>query len=214
MPPEPPSGRGRSAQNGAPSPRYRTSSSLSAFIAEPRRWLAFSTLVLVAGLAWTLRSTVPTGGTAPGQAPSPRGGFAAPDFTLDLLDGGELTLSDLRGKAVVVNLWASWCPPCRAEMPALQRIYEANRGRGLEIVAVNTTFQDSEADAAEFVQEFGLTFPVVLDRAGDASRAYQLRALPTTFFIDSGGVIREVVLGGPMSETAMQTTIEKLLTSE
>jgi peroxiredoxin len=99
-------------------------------------------------------------------------------------------------------------------MPALQRIYESNRQRGLEIVALNTTFQDSETGADEFAREFGLTFPLALDRDGKASRAYQLRALPTTFFIDREGVIREVVLGGPMSETSIQTMIEKLLTVE
>jgi len=214
MPTAPTSEQERSTRGGVPSARNRAPSSVSAFIAEPKRWLAVSTLVLVAGLAWTFRSVVPAGGTTPGQGPSPRVGFAAPDFTLDVLGGGELTLSDLRGKAVVVNLWASWCPPCRAEMPALERVYEANRDRGLEIVALNTTFQDSEGAAAEFVQEFGLTFPVVLDRAGEASRTYQLRALPTTFFIDKGGIIREVVLGGPMSETTIQTTIEGLLSGE
>jgi thiol-disulfide isomerase/thioredoxin len=123
-------------------------------------------------------------------------------------------LSEMRGKPVVVNLWASWCPPCRAEMPALQRIYEANRERGLEIIALNTTFQDSAEGAAEFAREFGLTFPVAFDRDGMASRAYQLRALPTTFFIDGEGVIREVVLGGPMSETTIQTMIESLLAGE
>jgi len=86
-----------------------------------------------------------------GQIASPRVGFAAPDFTLELLGGGQVTLSELRGKAVVVNLWASWCPPCRAEMPALQSFYEENRARGLEVVAVNTTFQDSKSEAAAFV---------------------------------------------------------------
>jgi cytochrome c biogenesis protein CcmG, thiol:disulfide interchange protein DsbE len=204
----------RSGPAVAVSPERRGLSSVSAFIAEPRRWFAFTVLVLVAGVAWTLRSTVPPGGTTQGPAPSPREGFAAPDFTLDLLGGGHVTLSELRGKAVVVNLWASWCPPCRAEMPALQRVYEANRDRGLEIVALNTTFQDSEAAAAEFVREFGLTFPVALDRNGEASRAYQLRALPTTFFIDRNGVIRGLVIGGPMSETTVQTTVEELLAGE
>ena len=99
-------------------------------------------------------------------------------------------------------------------MPALQHFYEENRARGLEVVAVNTTFQDSESDAAAFVAEFGLTFPVALDRDCAASRAYLLRALPTTYFIDRTGVIREVVIGGPMSETTIQTTVEKLLAEE
>jgi thiol-disulfide isomerase/thioredoxin len=181
------------------------------WIADSRRWFAFMALALVAGVVWTLRSAVPASATTGGLTPSPRVGFAAPDFSLDLLGGGHVTLSDLRGKVVIVNLWASWCPPCRAEMPALQRVYEANGARGLEILAVNTTFQDSEAGAAQFVREYGLTFPVPLDRTGEVSRSYLLRALPTTFFIDRGGVIRQVVIGGPMSETTIQTAVEDLL---
>ena len=204
----------RSEPEAASGPDRHATSSALGMTADPRRWFSFTALVLLAGLAWTLVSRVPSGGETQGQIASARVGFAAPDFTLDLLEGGELTLSELRGKAVVVNLWASWCPPCRAEMPALQHFYEENRARGLEVVAVNTTFQDSESDAAAFVAEFGLTFPVALDRDGAASRAYLLRALPTTYFIDRTGVIREVVIGGPMSETTIQTTVEKLLTEE
>ncbi|OGT27457.1 MAG: hypothetical protein A2Z17_01850 [Gammaproteobacteria bacterium RBG_16_66_13] len=182
-----------------------------AWIADPRRWFAFTAFAVLAGMVWTLRSSVPASATTGGLTPSPRVGFAAPDFSLDLLGGGQVTLSELRGKAVIVNLWASWCPPCRAEMPALQQVYEANGARGLEILAVNMTYQDSERGAAEFVREFGLTFPVPLDRDGSVGRAYLLRALPTTFFIDRGGVIRNVVLGGPMSETTIQTAVEELL---
>jgi len=191
--------------------RGRKGESALMWIADSRRWFAFTALIVLAGTVWTLRSSVPASATTGGLTPSARVGFAAPDFSLDLLGGGQVTLSDLRGKAVIVNLWASWCPPCRAEMPALQRVNEANAARGLEILAVNTTFQDSEAGAAKFVREFGLTFPVPLDRNGEVSRTYLLRALPTTFFIDRGGVIRRVVIGGPMSETTIQTAVEELL---
>ncbi|HKZ54370.1 MAG TPA: TlpA disulfide reductase family protein [Anaerolineales bacterium] len=194
----------------APHEQLGGESSLS-WIADSRRWLSFMALVVIAGFVWTWRSAAPASATTGGLTPSPRVDFAAPDFTLDLLQGGQVTLSGLRGRAVIVNLWASWCPPCRAEMPALQRVYEANRERGLEILAVNTTFQDSEAEAAEFVREFGLTFPVPLDRTGEVSQTYLLRALPTTFFIDRQGVIRKVVLGGPMSEATIQTAVEELL---
>jgi len=191
--------------------QLRDAGSILAWIADAKRWFAFTTTLLLLGLVWTLRSSVAAGATTGGPTSSPRVGFAAPDFTLELLGGGQVSLSELRGKAVVVNLWASWCPPCRAEMPALQQVYEANHSRGLEILAVNTTFQDSEAGAAEFVREFGLTFPIPLDRTGVVSRTYLLRALPTTFFIDRGGIIRKVVLGGPMSETTIQTAVEDIL---
>jgi len=198
----------------APGQQPHNSGSAAAWIADPRRWFGLSVLVVLLGVAWTLRSSVPAGATTGGLTPSPRVGFAAPDFTLDLLGGGQVTLSELRGKAVVLNLWASWCPPCRAEMPTLQRVYEANRVRGLEILAVNTTFQDTEADATEFVRALGLTFPVAMDRTGEVSRSYLLRALPTTFFIDRQGVIRQVVLGGPMSETTVQTAVEGVLAED
>lgn len=183
-------------------------------LADPRRFGALAAVALAAGLIWTGLSAVPQEATAGGPTSAPREGFAAPDFRLTLLGGGEIALSDLRGKVVIVNLWASWCPPCRAEMPALQEVYEANRDRGLEILAVNTTYQDSEAAAARFVQEYGLTFPVPLDQTGEVSRSYLLRALPTSFFIDRDGVIRSVVIGGPMSKTTIQTTVEALLGGE
>jgi peroxiredoxin len=181
------------------------------WIAKPSRWFPLMGLALALGAAWILMSVAPAAATTGGLIPSPREGFLAPDFTLDLLDGGQVTLSDLRGKGVVINLWASWCPPCRAEMPAIQRVFESSQDRGLVVVAVNTTFQDSERAAQAFVQEFGLTFPVALDRTGVVSRSYQLRALPSTFFVDREGIIRKVIIGGPMGEATIQTTVEEIL---
>jgi peroxiredoxin len=180
-------------------------------ISDPRRWSAFSILLLIAGAAWTWASAVPADATTAGAIPSPRQGFAAPGFTLDTLHGDPITLSDLRGKAVVVNLWASWCPPCRAEMPALQAAYDADRDRGLVVLAVNMTHQDSEADAAAFIEEFGLTFPVALDRDGTVARQYLLRALPSTYFVGPDGVIQQVIIGGPMSEATIRSAVSDLL---
>ncbi|NIM94935.1 MAG: redoxin domain-containing protein [Anaerolineales bacterium] len=177
-------------------------------------WAALMFAMLVLGGGWIWQSRVPDSATTGGAIPSPREGFSAPDFTLELLDGGEVTLSDLRGKVVVINLWASWCPPCKAEMPALQQVYEQNQERGLEVLAINTTYQDSEGDASSFVEEFGLTFPIPLDRSGQVARQYQLRALPSTFFVDRIGVIRQVIIGGPMSEATIQTAVEELLREE
>jgi len=168
-------------------------------------------LLGVGGL-WTFLSRVPPASGAGGAPPaSAREGFSAPDFTLDLLGGGQTTLSKLRGRVVIVNLWTSWCPPCRAEMPAIQAAYVANKSRGLEVVAVNSTVQDSEADAAAFAHELGLTFPIALDRTGAVSARYLLRALPSSFFIDRRGLIRSVVIGGPMSPAVIQSKITDLL---
>ena len=168
-------------------------------------------VVLILGIGWMGVSAVPDLSTTGGRIPSPREGFLAPDFSLDLLGGGSKTLSDQRGKVVVINFWASWCPPCRAEMPALQEVYDSNRDRPLEIFAVNTTYQDSESAATAFIQEFGLSFPVLFERTGDVGRQYLVRAMPSTFFVDHEGVIQKVIIGGPMSEATIQTTIEALL---
>lgn len=175
------------------------------------QWLSLMAIALVVGLAWVWLSAVPSSSTTDSTVPSPREGFVAPDFTLEGIDGETLTLSDLRGSVVVINFWASWCPPCRAEMPALQEVYENTRERELEILAVNTTYQDNEADAVALVDEMGLDFTILLERTGEMARLYQLRAMPSTFFIDREGIIRKVILGGPMSEATLQTAIEELL---
>src|SRR4030067_943063 len=132
---------------------------LKEMLKDNRRWTALMLIVLAFGAAWTFASRA----RVFASPASPRQGFAAPDFTLDLLGGGEVTLSDLRGKPVVVNLWASWCLPCRAEMPAIERVYRDYQDLGLVVLGVNTTNQDSEADAAAFVRQNGLTLPIPLD---------------------------------------------------
>jgi len=178
---------------------------------DSKRWWTFSLAIVLLGAGWAWASRVPASVASAGQIPSPREGFPAPDFTLETLGGESATLSAYRGQVVIVNLWASWCGPCRAEMPALQNVYAVNRERGLEVLAVNSTFQDSQAEAQDFVENLGLTFPILLDHDGAVSRRYLLRALPSTFFVDRKGVIRSVVFGGPMTEAVVQTKIETLL---
>ena len=168
----------------------------------------FAVALLGAGWIWVTRAPA-----APSEdaAASPRAGFAAPDFSLQTLDGQTVTLSDLRGQAVMINLWASWCPPCRQEMPEILRLYEAHKDQGFTVLAVNSTFQDTASDARAFAREFGLTFPVLLDETGAVSRRYQLRALPTTFFVDRRGVIQEVVVGGPMTRALVESKVAKII---
>jgi cytochrome c biogenesis protein CcmG/thiol:disulfide interchange protein DsbE len=177
-----------------------------------KRWEVLMLVSLLTGILWTVVSRVPSAVGAPlSSSPSPREGFLAPDFTLDTLDGKKVTLSELRGKIVIINLWATWCPPCRAEMPALENAYEQYRDSGVVILGLNVTNQDSEKDIPPYVKEFGLTFPILLDRDGSVSTLYQLRGLPTTFFVNREGIIRTVVIGGPMNETFIRSKIEALL---
>jgi thiol-disulfide isomerase/thioredoxin len=169
-------------------------------------------MTFVLAVAWIALTRVPASAVPASAAPpSPRQGFAAPDFTLETLDGSQLTLSELRGRPVMLNLWASWCLPCRVEMPAIERVYQRHREDGLVVVGLNVTAQDSEAAARAFAQEFGLTFPIVLDRDGAASARYELMGLPSTYFIDRQGIVREVIIGGPMSEAVMLSHIQDLL---
>ena len=167
-------------------------------------------MVLLVGAGWTWVSRAPAEAGV-GRIASPREGFPAPDFELETPEGEMVRLSDLRGQVVIINLWASWCGPCRAEMQAIQRLYDDQRERGLTVLAVNSTVQDRESEALRFADELGLSFPIVLDREGVVSQRYRLRALPSTFFVDRAGVIRSVIVGGPMSEGVMRTQVELLL---
>jgi cytochrome c biogenesis protein CcmG/thiol:disulfide interchange protein DsbE len=169
-------------------------------------------LILAAGFLWTVASRVPSAiGASLSSSPSPREGFLAPAFTLDTLGGGTVALPDLRGKVVVVNFWASWCFPCRQETPALQAVYEQYKDSGVVVVGVNLTNQDSMADLRTFAHEFGLTYPILLDRDGSVGLQYRVQGLPSTFFVSRKGVIRTVVVGGPMSDTFIRSKVEALL---
>ncbi len=175
-----------------------------------KRRLLFSTLLVIT-FSWVVLARDTSGSSTEGQIPAPQAGFLAPDFTLTTLEGEVVTLSSFRGKAVLINYWTSWCPPCRAEMPAIQRAYEAYRDRGFVVLAVNGTNQDALSDVQNFVLEYNLTFPILLDEAGSVGSLYRINALPTSFFIRPDGIIEEVVIGGPMSEALISTRVETLL---
>ncbi len=112
----------------------------------------------------------------------------APAFTLDRLDrGGQLALDDLKGKAVVVNFWASWCIPCRDEAPVLQKTYERYRDRGLVVLGVDVN--DFKADARRFMKRYGITYPVAYDGKGSTVGKWGVRGFPETFFVDRTGTL-------------------------
>ncbi|MCA1040002.1 TlpA family protein disulfide reductase [Bacillus infantis] len=123
-------------------------------------------------------------------------GNKAPDFTLTDIEGKTVSLSDYKGKRVFLNFWASWCPPCKAEMPDMQELYEEKAIGDFEILAVNMTFiEKNKGDEMDFVKDNGLTFPIPLDVKGQVMGEYEIMAYPTSFFIDSDGIIRSRVMG-------------------
>jgi len=166
-------------------------------------------LILIAGAAWIVLSADVTQGA--GNTSAPQAGFAAPDFTLQTPLGEIYTLSEFRGQAVLVNLWATWCPPCRAEMPAIEKMYQAYKAQGFIVLAINMTYQDDPFAIVPFLKDHEITFPTLLDETGDVAAAYQLRSLPSSYFINREGIITEVVIGGPMSEALLRTRIEQIL---
>ena len=168
-------------------------------------------IILVLGFAWIVVSADRSDGSTSGKIPAPQQGFIAPDFELKTPKGETVKLSDLRGQAVLVNLWATWCPPCRAEMETIEKIYQEYQDQGFIVLAVNMTYQDAPLEVVPFVDQHGLTFPILLDETGAMAKAYQLKSLPSSYFINRDGVIREVVIGGPMSEALLRTRTEDIL---
>lgn len=171
----------------------------------------FYSLILILGLAWIYASADKTGTSTAGQIPAPQKGFLAPDFQLQTTDGTTVKLSDLRGQAVLVNLWATWCPPCRAEMKSIEKVYNEYKDQGFVVLAVNMTYQDDSQKVMPFVTTQGLTYPILLDTSNVVGSAYQLRSLPSSFFIGRDGIIHEVVIGGPMAEALLRTRVEEIL---
>lgn len=141
-----------------------------------------------------------------GRGPSAEAGRAAPDFLLETLDGGQLRLSDQQGRPVLVNFWASWCTPCRKEMPEIVRAYDAQKANGLQVIGVD--LQENGDVVRSFAQEFGMTFPIVMDRNGSVGDAWRLggpvQGMPSSYFIDARGVVQARVSGPLTAETLSQ----------
>ena len=177
-------------------------------------WTLITIIILALGAAWIWLSVVPPGEMISRAIPAPQEGFLAPEIELSTIAGETVSLSDLRGKAILLNFWATWCPPCRSEMPAMQQVFMDYEQDGFVVLAVNNLLQDHREDVEAFIFEENLTFPVLLDSTGSASSKYQVNSMPTTFFIDPAGIIREVVIGGPMSEALLRSRVDNLLMEE
>jgi cytochrome c biogenesis protein CcmG, thiol:disulfide interchange protein DsbE len=180
---------------------------------QPIRRGGLFALILLAGLGWIVMSADRTGVSTAGRIPAPQKGFSAPEFSLADPKGKVFSLAQLRGKAVLVNVWATWCPPCRQEMPTIEDYYRQYRDKGLVVLGVNATSQDDPLNIAPFIEDYNLTFPTPLDETGDVTRKYEVRSLPSSFFINRDGTIAEVVIGGPMSGALLRTYIEEILAS-
>lgn len=138
-------------------------------------------------------------------------GDSAPNFTLTTLDGEEVTLADYKGKKVVLNFWATWCPPCKAEMPHMQNYYEDMAEKeNVEILAVNLTKSDNGISKVEaFQKDYALSFPIPLDEEGEVGETYQAITIPTTYMIDTNGIIQNKIVG-PMDEQMLAELVSNL----
>ena len=145
---------------------------------------------------------------AEGNRVAPEVGFLAPSFTARSVSGDTITLDDLRGQTVILNFWATWCGPCRVEMPELQQLYDLHENDGLRIVAVNLA--ETEADVLAWRDTFDLTFELVLDPEQTLARRYAFRDPPSTFIIAPDGSISHIFFG-PVSEEHLRTAINQFL---
>jgi peroxiredoxin len=140
---------------------------------------------------------LPDGKNPTGKDPNPVAGRAAPDFLLPSIEGTPLQLSDLQGKPVLVNFWATWCVSCRAEMPELIQTYETHRADGLVVLGVN--LREADDRVGDFASEFGVSYPLLMDHSGEVARTWRIggptSGLPSSYFIDAHGVVQKVVYG-------------------
>ncbi len=170
------------------------------------------------GVGWLLINGLPArsaqvallptvAGDPAGLATAPRPGSAAPDFELSTTEGAQLSLASLRGRPVLINFWATWCGPCSIEMPAIQAQYEKH-APALAVLAIN--FDESPDAVDAFVEEFKLSFDVLLDPGGQINeQTYQVRGYPSSYFIDENGIVQAVHIG-IMTEGQLEGYLEQL----
>jgi cytochrome c biogenesis protein CcmG/thiol:disulfide interchange protein DsbE len=177
--------------------------------ARPRRGLSFLA-VLIIGAIVVIGIIVGIGLSRQGMTQPTSG--PAPDFTLNTFDGPPITLSELRGKVVLLNFWAGWCGPCRDEAPDLQAAWEHYQPSG-EVVFLGVAWSDMERSARGFLEEFGTTYPTGLDVGTSISEDYRITGIPESFFIDREGQVRYFVMR-PMEEAEIYERIDSLLAED
>jgi peroxiredoxin len=145
---------------------------------------------------WSMGSRVPTVG------------MQVEDFRLTDLEGKSQSLSQYRGKIVLVNFWATWCKPCTTEMPAMQTIYDKLRDKGFVVLAINEL--EDDAKVREHIKQYGHTFPVLMDRDNKVANQFGVFGLPVSVFIDEKGVVQEYIKGGLLTEDKIYQTIQRI----
>jgi cytochrome c biogenesis protein CcmG/thiol:disulfide interchange protein DsbE len=138
----------------------------------------------------------------------PRSSGVAPDFTLYTFGGDEITLSELRGQVVVINFWASWCPPCKEEAPYLEQMWRKYKDQGVVFLGVD--YVDTEPEALAYIAEFDITYPNGPDLRTDISQAYRIQGVPETFFVAKDGTLKGVKVG-PLFPPELEDRIEELI---
>ena len=167
--------------------------------------------IIIAGL---LRPNTPQASSAYGRdslrlagAPaSLQAGSLAPNFTLTTLDGKRVSLSDYHGKPVMLSFWYASCPGCLQEIPGMQRFYAAQQATGKNFVILGVNIADDAQTASQFVQQYGLTYPIVLDQNQQVLTLYNVNSTPTSYFIGRQGIIRSIVIG-PVDDTTLQQDV-------
>lgn len=166
-----------------------------------KKWLGLALVAVLIGVAiysvWTKDSSSVAEGIKIGDR--------APDFELHTVDGTVVKLSDYEGKRVLVNFWATWCPPCMKETPDMVAYYKAHQQEDIEILSVNlTSTETGSAPVEAFLEKYNVPFPTVLDAMDEVSKVYQIAAVPTSYFIDGEGIIHKKIEGGVNSEQLQQ----------
>ncbi|MBI5828789.1 MAG: TlpA family protein disulfide reductase [Chloroflexi bacterium] len=142
-------------------------------------------------------------------APAPIVGSPAPDFTLSNTTGQARSLSDFKGRPVLINFWATWCGPCRIEMPAIEAAYQAHKAEGFTVLAVD--LDEPPADVTRFMAELNLSFEALLDPGAVVNDQYRIRAYPSSFFVGRDGIIAAMQIGS-MTESQLDANLAKILT--
>ncbi|WP_050182236.1 redoxin domain-containing protein [Domibacillus robiginosus] len=172
-----------------------------------KKWFGVLLLALLIGVAGfnffndrkEITASVNTGAVVKDDVTGIAKGEKAPDFTVKTMEGKEVKLSDYEGKKVFLNFWATWCPPCKAEMPHMQSFYDGEP-ENVEILAVN--IEESSTTVSEFAEEYGLTFPILMDEDGTITETYQVYTIPTTYVLNEEGIVHQKIVG-PMDKSMM-----------